>query len=151
MRDLELTNRARAMRKEMTEPETRLWLELRAKRFAEVKFRRQKVIQDEQHRYIVDFAANDPKLVIELDGDSHAASDSYDAARTKFLESKGYHVLRYANDDVIRNMDGVLQHLAGVIEQLRTQPPLPTLSPEGERAIFSLSPSGERVGERGTP
>jgi very-short-patch-repair endonuclease len=149
MRDLDLTQRARKMRKEMTEPETRLWLELRAKRFAEVKFRRQKVIQDEQHRYIVDFAANDPKLVIELDGDSHAASEGYDAARTKFLQGKGYRVVRYANLEVMQNIDGVLLHLASVIAE--AQPPLPTLSPEGERAFVSLSPSGESVGERGTP
>ncbi|MGN6500853.1 MAG: endonuclease domain-containing protein [Tsuneonella sp.] len=149
MRDAELIKRAREMRKEMTEPETRLWLQLRAKRFAEVKFRRQKVIQDEQHRYIVDFAANDPKLVIELDGESHAASEGYDAARTRFLKGKGYRVVRYTNLEVMQNLDGVLQHLASVIAD--TQPPLPTLSPEGERAFVSLSPSGERVGERGTP
>ena len=82
MRDLELTKRAREMRTEMTEPETRLWLQLRAKRFSDVKFRRQKVIQDEQRRCIVDFAANDPKLVVELDGDTHAGREAYDAART---------------------------------------------------------------------
>ena len=150
MRDLELTKRAREMRTEMTEPETRLWLALRAKRFADVKFRRQKVIQDEQHRYIVDFAANDPKLVVELDGDTHAGSEAYDAARTRFLESKGYRVLRYTNLEVMQNLDGVLQHLASVIGEMR--PPLPTLSPEGERLKereISLSPSGARVGERG--
>ena len=133
MRDLEHTKRAREMRTEMTEPEARLWLALRAKRFADVKFRRQKVIQDEQHRYIVDFAANDPKLVIEVDGDTHAANEAYDAARTRFLKSKGYRVQRYKNLDVMQNLDGVLQHLASVIEEMR--PPLPTLSPEGERAL----------------
>ena len=133
MRDAELTKRAREMRTKMTEPETRLWLELRAKRFGEVKFRRQKVIQNEQHRYIVDFAANDPKLVIELDGDTHSSSETYDAARSRFLESKGYRVVRYTNLDVMQNLEGVLQHLASVIDEMR--PPLPTLSPEGERAI----------------
>jgi very-short-patch-repair endonuclease len=152
MRDPELTKRAREMRTEMTEPETRLWLELRAKRFDHVKFRRQKVIQDDDHRYIVDFAANDPKLVIELDGDTHAGREGYDAARTHFLESKGYRVVRYTNLEVMQNLDGVLQHLSSVIDAMR--PPLPTLSPEGERANqrnSSLSPSGERVGERGLP
>ena len=152
MRDLALTKRARAMRTEMSEPETRLWLELRAKRFSDVKFRRQKVIQDEQHRYIVDFAANGPKLVVELDGDTHAGREAYDAARTRFLESKGYRLLRYTNLEVMQNLDGVLQHLASVIDEMR--PPLPTLSPEGERTLSgatgSHSPSGERVGERGT-
>jgi len=147
MRDFELTKRARAMRAEMTEPEARLWLELRAKRFADVKFRRQKVIQDEQHRYIVDFAANDPKLVVELDGDTHAGRDAYDAARTRFLEGKGYKVLRYTNLEVMQNLDGVLQHLASVIEEM--QPPLPTLSPEGERANRSPSPLQGRGSGRG--
>jgi very-short-patch-repair endonuclease len=149
MRDPTLTVRAQSMRKEMTESETRLWLELRAKRFADVKFRRQKVIQDERNRYIVDFAANEPKLVIELDGDTHSGRETYDAARTRFLKNKGYTVIRFSNADVIGNMDGVLHVLARVIAQLRASPPLPTLSPEGERAkggaAYSLSPEGERA------
>ena len=148
MRDPALTRRAKAMRREKTESETRLWLQLRAKRFEGVKFRNQKVIG----HYIVDFAANDPKLVIELDGDTHAFQVEYDNARTRSLESEGYRVLRYTNVDIMQNLEGVVTHLAGVIEEMR-RPPLPTLSPEGERAheaAGSLSPSGERVGERGT-
>jgi len=128
MRDPQLTKRARAMRKEMTEPETRLWLALRAKRFGEVKFRRQKVIQDETHKAIVDFAANDPKLVIELDGDTHAGREAQDAARTRFLEAQGYKVVRFLNSDVMANMDGVLVHIGEVIDELRAVPspnPLP--------------------------
>ncbi len=130
MRDAELTKRARENRKAMTEPETRLWFALRAKRFEAVKFRRQKVIGT----YIADFAANDPKLVIELDGDTHATQAHYDAARTRFLEQQGYAVLRFANRDVMTNMDGVLTRILEVLAGSRTQPPLPTLSPEGERA-----------------
>ena len=148
MRDAELTSRARSMRKQMTEPETRLWLQLRAGRFQGLKFRRQKVIG----RYIVDFAANVPALVVELDGDTHAYQPGYDDARTRFLEKQGYAVLRFTNEDVISNMDGVLVKLSEVIAGLKGRSPLPTLSPEGERAIgdtTSLSPSGERVGERG--
>jgi very-short-patch-repair endonuclease len=135
MHDPELTKRARAMRTEMTEPETRLWLQLRAKRFGDVKFRRQKVIQDDHHRYIVDFAANDPKLVIELDGDTHSGSEVYDAMRTHFLESKDYNVVRFTNDDVMTNIEGVLIRLEEIVSTLRMTPPLPTLSPEGERAL----------------
>jgi very-short-patch-repair endonuclease len=135
MRDPTLTGYARAMRSEMTEPETRLWLQLRAKRFNGVKFRRQKVIQDENRHYIVDFAANDPKLVIELDGDTHAGREQYDTARTKFLEERGYSVVRFLNSDVMENLEGVLSKLVGVIAELRGKTPLPTLSPEGERAI----------------
>jgi very-short-patch-repair endonuclease len=119
------------MRREMSEPETRLWFQLRAERLAGVKFRRQKVIG----AYIVDFAANEPRLVIELDGDTHAASHGYDSSRTRFLESKGYRVLRFANNEVTQNMDGVLERLAEAIAELKARPPLPTLSPEGERAI----------------
>ena len=130
MRDAELTKRARENRKRMSEPETRLWLALRAKRFETVKFRRQKVIGT----YIADFAANDPRLVIELDGDTHATRTEYDAARTRFLEQQGYAVLRFTNRDVMTNMDGVLIRISEALAGLRMQPPLPTLSPEGERA-----------------
>lgn len=135
MRDLELINRARKMRSEMTEPETRLWLQLRAKRFQSIKFRRQKVIQDDKQRYIVDFAANDPKLVIELDGDTHADQQRYDERRTAFLNAQNYKVVRFKNTDINMNMESVLEKLVGVIEELRARPPLPTLSPEGERAL----------------
>jgi very-short-patch-repair endonuclease len=127
MRERVLTDRARGMRTEATEPETRMWLALRAKRFGEVKFRRQKVIGP----YIVDFASRDPMLVIEIDGDTHAGREKRDAERTAYLEAQGYKVLRFANMDVMTNIDGVLETLG---QHLMTAP-LPTLSPEGERAI----------------
>ena len=128
MRNPSLTARAKAIRKQMSEPETRIWLQLRANRFSSVKFRRQKVIGN----YIVDFAANAPKLVVELDGDSHAGRESYDTARTRYLEGEGYRVVRYSNVEVMENMDGVFTHLSSVIGEMG-RPPLPTLSPEGER------------------
>ena len=150
MRDARLIGYAKKMRRQMTEPETRMWLELRAERFEGVKFRRQKVIG----RYIADFAANDPKLVIEVDGDTHDVDDQRDQIRTRYLEEQGYTVLRFSNVDVMNNIDGVLIRLEEVIASLRTSP-LPTLSPEGERAFgrahaIAFSPAGERVGERGT-
>ena len=130
MRDAELTRRARDMRKVMTEPETRLWLELRAGRFHGIKFRRQKVIG----RHIADFASNDPKLVIELDGDTHATHSEYDAEHTRYLEAQGYRVARFSNAEVIENMAGVLQRLGEMVETLRHAPP-PTPSPEEEGAL----------------
>ncbi|GAB5349431.1 putative protein [Alteriqipengyuania sp. 357] len=129
MRNADLTRRARDMRRAMTEPEARLWLELRAGRFHGIKFRRQKVIG----RYIADFAANDPKLVIELDGDTHGSSADYDLERTHYLEAQGYRVVRFGNLDAMQNMDGVLQRLVEIVEALRHAPP-PTPSPEGEGA-----------------
>jgi very-short-patch-repair endonuclease len=129
MRDARLTGYAQSMRRKMTEPEARIWLQLRAARFAGIKFRRQKVIG----RYIADFAANDPKLVIEIDGATHDVDDERDQARTRHLEEQGYAVLRFSNAEVMKNLEGVLTRLSEVVALLRT-PPLPTLSPEGERA-----------------
>ena len=128
MRDARMTAFAKANRKEMSEPALRMWLQLRAERFMGIKFRREKVIGD----YIADFAANSPKLVIEIDGDTHDIDDPRDAIRTRYLETQGYRVVRYSNVEVMQNLEGVLMNLAAVIDEMR--PPLPTLSPEGERA-----------------
>ena len=128
LRDPRLTEYAKQMRRAMTEPEKTLWNLLRAKRFLGIKFRRQKVIGS----YIVDFASRDPMLVIELDGDSHAFQHDYDNIRTIFLQEQGYRVIRFINSDVMGNMDGVLEQLSKVVAELTA--PLPTLSPEGERA-----------------
>lgn len=115
------------MRLEQTEPEIRLWLQLRAKRFGSVKFRRQKVIGP----YIANFASRDPMFVIELDGDSHGVQEEYDLRRSEFLEQQGYKVLRFSNRDVMENLEGALLTIAAAIEAA----PLPILSPEGERAL----------------
>jgi very-short-patch-repair endonuclease len=115
------------MRREQTAPEQKLWLELRAKRFAGGKFRRQVVID----RYIVDFACRNPtKLVVEVDGDTHAGRERYDAARTAELEKRGYGVMRFTNSEVTANLDGVLTTIRGAFDGL---PLSPALSPEGER------------------
>ncbi len=136
MRDPRLTNFAKANRKEMSEPAMRIWLELRAGRFMGIKFRREKVIGE----YIADFASNDPKLVIEIDGDTHDVDDPRDKLRTAYLEVRGYRVLRYTNVDAMDNVEGVLMNLAEVIGQMKA--PLPTLSPEEERALDCRSSSG---------
>jgi very-short-patch-repair endonuclease len=140
MRDPRLTSYARENRQQMSEPAMRMWLQLRAERFLGIKFRREKVIGN----YIADFAANDPKLVIEVDGDTHDIDDQRDAVRTCFLESQGYRVVRYSNMDVMQNIEGVLMNLAAVIDEMR--PPLPTLSPEGERAKAPSPLQGRGLG-----
>jgi len=124
------------MRKLPTEREKRLWLALRAKRLAGFKFRRQKVIGPN----IVDFAARQPMLVIEVDGDSHASQDDYDKRRSAFLEKCGYRVLRYTNQDVMMNMEAVLTNILEAAEQASSAGPLPLLSP-----LPPLSPEGERA------
>lgn len=145
MRDPRLTNRAKEMRKVMPEPERRMWHQLRAARFQGIKFRRQKVVG----KCIADFAANAPKLVVEIDGDTHARQENYDAERTQYLEDQGYTVIRFSNLEVMDNMDGVLTRLDEVVSGLRGCPPPPTPSPKGEGASGSLSPLGERARERG--
>lgn len=129
MRNALLTQRAKEMRKQMPEPETQLWLQLRGSRFQGIKFRRQKVIGN----YIADFAANEPKLIIEVDGETHAERKHYDASRTKFLEAKGYTVARFTNSDVLGNLDGVLKQLSEIVSAISAPPPSP--SPEGEGAL----------------
>jgi len=108
-RDQLLLQRARAMRREPTPFEQQLWLALRARRFAEAKFRQQVVIG----RYIADFACRLPrKLVIEIDGDSHGDQLAYDARRDVRLTALGYRVLRFTNREVGGNLDGVLTTIA---------------------------------------
>ena len=131
MRDPRLIEFAKQMRREMTEPEKRLWYALRAKRFDGVKFRKQKVIG----RYIADFSSREPMLVIEVDGDSHDWQHDYDAVRTSYLEGQGYKVIRFWNSDVMQNLEGVLNEIASHLRP----PPLPGAS------RLSLSPEGERV------
>jgi very-short-patch-repair endonuclease len=121
MRDPELLARAKQMRREPTGPELRLWLELRAKRFHGAKFRRQVVIGG----YIADFACRAPMLVIEVDGDTHALCERYDAVRTVYLEARGYRVLRFTNDEVMGNLDGVLTVIAGAVGDSPSPNPLP--------------------------
>ncbi|MEJ7932870.1 endonuclease domain-containing protein [Sphingobium sp. AN558] len=122
--DAKLKVRARYMRANPTPAERILWLALRANRFENRQFTRQTIIAP----YIVDFASKSARLVIEIDGDTHFAEDRYDAQRTEFLESLGYKVVRFANHDVMRNLEGVLSEIARALRV----PPLPTLSPGGE-------------------
>ncbi len=118
MRDAGLTERAKAARKAPTPAEQRLWLALRAERFAGVKFRRQKVIG----RYMADVASNAPKLVIEVDGHLHGTTAEYDAARTAYLTMQGYRVVRFTNADVMHNLEGVLRLLDGFVTHPLSQP-----------------------------
>ena len=77
------------------------------KQFANFKFLRQKPIDN----YIVDFYCSELRLVIEIDGNSHAETIEYDAVRTGVLESLGLHVVRFNNDDVLGNIAGVYDEL----------------------------------------
>ncbi|RWA64647.1 endonuclease domain-containing protein [Mesorhizobium sp.] len=100
---------ARKMRKAITDAELKLWNEVRAHRLIGLSFRRQMPIAG----YIVDFACPIKKLIVEIDGSQHARAEASasDAARTAKLEALGWTVLRFWNDDVIRDIDNVCQHI----------------------------------------
>ncbi|HTO60815.1 MAG TPA: DUF559 domain-containing protein [Bradyrhizobium sp.] len=102
-----MSERARALRRQMTDADKLMWSKLRGRRFDRVKFKRQKPIAG----YIVDFVALDLKLIIEIDGGQHAGRATADAARTRALEEAGYHVVRFWNHDVLGNIEGVLEAL----------------------------------------
>ncbi|MBZ9703154.1 MULTISPECIES: endonuclease domain-containing protein [unclassified Mesorhizobium] len=100
---------AKSMRRIMTDAELKLWNELRAHRLMGLGFRRQFPIAG----YIVDFACPEKKLIAEVDGSQHGDPGlaNADEARTKRLEQDGWIVLRFWNDDVIRDIDNVCQHI----------------------------------------
>jgi very-short-patch-repair endonuclease len=106
MNEKRLTPIARKLRRSSTDAETHLWYRLRARRLAGYKFRRQLPIG----RHIADFACEEARLVVELDGSQHSDSET-DALRTQALEAAGYQVLRFWNNDVLQNTDGVLEEI----------------------------------------
>ena len=112
----EMQARARELRRAMTPAEKKLRQHIRDNQLG-VQFRRQHAVGP----YIVDFFCAKSKLVIEVDGDTHAEQMEYDAERTKWLnELKQYRVIRFTNDEVRHNIDGVL---AKISEMLNEPPP----------------------------
>ncbi|MGQ0475421.1 MULTISPECIES: endonuclease domain-containing protein [unclassified Acinetobacter] len=112
---------AKSMRHTATDAEHLMWQLLRAKRFMNLKFRRQQVIEP----YIVDFYCHEIGLVIELDGGQHNTEDgrTYDVERTQFLEALGLTVVRYWNSDVLGRTDVVLEDLWRVRTKLKQTSP----------------------------
>jgi very-short-patch-repair endonuclease len=100
---------AKSMRRAMTDAELKLWNELRAHRLMGMSFRRQVPIGP----YIVDFACSTHRLIVEVDGSQHADAEHsrYDEARSAYLAASGWTILRFWNDDVIRDIDNVCQHI----------------------------------------
>jgi very-short-patch-repair endonuclease len=114
--NLRTTTNARTLRRNLTDVERLLWRALRDKQLGDLRFRRQHPIG----RYIADFACIEQKLVIELDGGQHQEQLVYDEQRTNFLRSQCWQVLRFWNNDVLNNLDGVLTTIA---ENLKVLPP----------------------------
>jgi very-short-patch-repair endonuclease len=111
--------RARALRKNLTNAERALWRALRQFKQAGVHFRKQVPIG----RYIADFACHRAKIVVELDGSQHGLgkAEEYDSERTMFLESRGYRVLRFWNDEVLVNPEAVVDFI--LAQSVKRLPP----------------------------
>lgn len=106
----------RYLRNHSTKAEIHLWNSLKNKQLNGFKFRRQHGIG----KYIVDFYCPELELVIEVDGPSHFTEKGirHDLKRSNFLTSKGFTIVRFTNEEVLHNRDGVLLHLASVCEEL---------------------------------
>ena len=105
---------ARHLRRDMTDAERALWAQLRGKQLDGYRFRRQAPLG----RFVADFACMDPPLIIEVDGGQHADRMEYDAERTAWLEEQGFTVLRFWNNEVSENMDGVLQVILNTLHEI---------------------------------
>jgi very-short-patch-repair endonuclease len=105
------TEIARKLRRNQTDAERLLWSQLRDRRLANAKFRRQTPIAG----YVADFVCEDAKLIVEVDGGQHS-ENARDNERTAVLEAFGYRLLRFWNNDVITNLDGVLQRIVEMLE-----------------------------------
>ena len=104
--------RARQLRRQMTPEEKILWQALRANQLSGLHFRRQQAIEG----FIVDFYCHAAGLVVELDGGVHQQRIDYDAERDRVLAARGLHVMCVHNQDIRKNLPGVLEHLLAVCQ-----------------------------------
>ena len=99
------------LRKEPTPAEGKLWSRIRNDQLG-VNFRRQHAIG----KYVSDFVCVQKKFIVELDGSQHLEQEKYDKERTKYLESLGYKVIRFWNNEVTNNIDGVILAILHALE-----------------------------------
>jgi len=123
--------RGRTVRSAPTDAERKLWWHLRYRvALPDTHFRRQVQLG----RYIVDFVCHSLKIVIEVDGGQHSEQSEHDARRSQFLEAEGYRVLRFWNNEVLSNIDGVMEVIQSTV--LATPTPTPPHKGEGKERVF---------------
>jgi lysyl-tRNA synthetase class 2 len=118
---------AKRLRRNQTDAERVLWFRLRDRRLGGWKFRRQMPLGI----YVVDFCCESRRLIVELDGGQHIKRAIDDQRRTRALEAMGYLVLRFWNNDVLHNTDGVVESILATLETPSAPHPHPL--PKGER------------------
>ena len=123
----QMNKQAKHLRKNQTDAERLLWNRLRNRQLCNCKFRRQHEIGS----YIVDFICLESKLIIELDGSGHILKKEHDANRTNYLESLGYKIIRFWNNEVLQELDNVLN---AIYQEIVGNPsPQPSPLTTGER------------------
>ena len=120
------TSRSRQLRKQSTDAERKLWRHLRNRNFKEFKFRRQQPLGS----YLVDFVCFEGRLIVELDGVQHSEQVKYASERDKWLESQGFRVLRFWNNQVLGQLEAVRETIWEALESLHLSP-----LPQGERKL----------------
>jgi very-short-patch-repair endonuclease len=131
----EILAKARRLRGEMTDAERKLWSVLRNRQIEGAKFRRQQPIGP----FVADFVCQEQRLIIEADGGQHAESLA-DARRTEFLERVGYRVLRFWNNDILNNLHGVAEVIAGALSTPHPAQAAPeSPSPSGGEGIGAIN------------
>ncbi len=143
--DKRLTQLARTLRNNMTVQEIKIWQYLKNRKIDGVKFRRQFILG----KYICDFVSLENKIVIEIDGSQHIESNS-DLQRDEFLKSIGFKVLRFWNNEIDNNIEGVISKINNVISQcppLEGGPKSP-ISRRGTLFIPCLNPDGLQLNRR---
>jgi very-short-patch-repair endonuclease len=122
------THLQRRLRNAPTDAERKLWQRLKNRQLEGCKFRRQHPYED----YVLDFVCLERKLVVELDGGQHMDAVAYDQKRTLLLERAGFCVLRFWNNHVFAELDGVLEVIHGeLVARATPSPPNPPLEGEG--------------------
>ena len=117
----------KSLRTNQTDAEIKVWQALRAGRLMDYKFKRQVPLAD----FIVDFVCFEQKLIVEIDGEQHMGS-AKDVERDIKLNTMGFHVLRFWNNEIIDNLEGVLMV---ILQHLQVATPLPNPLPQGERGL----------------
>ena len=114
------TDRARNLRQQSTDAERLLWRHLRDRQLAGLKFRRQRPFGN----FVVEFVCLEQRLIVEVDGGQHATQRQKDARREAFLMRQGYRVLRFWNNEVLGNTEGVLEAIVKTVQS--GDPPSPS-------------------------
>jgi very-short-patch-repair endonuclease len=103
----EMLERAKKLRREMPPAEKILWKHLKGNKLNGLHFRRQQIV----HGYFADFYCHQHELIVELDGDIHEFQKEYDAEREEYLIALGFRIIRFTNEEITRNLEGVLQKI----------------------------------------